>query len=174
MQSSITKPSRLMCDITSFAFFWRQCVITNEDTHESESRMHVDQDGHNEEVEDLLSLRGFSRVKIRSCRNKYHYELRVGVREGECRCCANNQSPSGSLLSYGARLLPWQTITIRNQHDDPGVTAKFSGSWRWASSELQVDDKDEAIEFSGVVEFPEWNITPKHLVGEALRSDRAE
>ena len=35
-------------------------------THKSESRRHVNQGGHDGEVEDQLSLRGSSRVKIRS------------------------------------------------------------------------------------------------------------
>ena len=46
--------------------FLKNCVITGEDTHKSESRRHVDQDGNDGEVEDLLSLRESSRVKIQS------------------------------------------------------------------------------------------------------------
>ena len=40
------------------------CVITGEDTHESESRRHADQSSHDGEAEDLLSLCGSSKVKI--------------------------------------------------------------------------------------------------------------
>ena len=75
-----------------------------------------------------------------------------------------------AVLNYGARLLPWWTVTIRSQHDDPGATAELPGSWHWASSEFQVDGKDGAIEPSWVAESPERKITPKHLAGGAIRS----
>ena len=46
-----------------------------------------------------------------------------------------------------------QIIALReHHHDDPRATAELFGSWRWASSEFQVDGKDGAIEPSGVVE----------------------
>jgi len=44
----------------------KDSVITGEDTHESESRRHADQGGHDGEAKDLLSLRGSSKVTIRS------------------------------------------------------------------------------------------------------------
>ena len=46
--------------------FKRRCVITGEDTHESESHRHADQGGQDGEAEDMLSLHGSSRVKIQS------------------------------------------------------------------------------------------------------------
>ena len=76
-------------------------------------------------------------------------------RETECRCCDNNKSSSERLLSCRARLLSRQTVAIRSQHDDPRATTGLSGSWRWAIPEFLVDDKDGAIEPSGVMESPE-------------------
>jgi len=51
---------------------------------------------------------------------------------------------------------------MRNQHDDPGATSEPSGTWRWASSEFQVDGKDGVIA-SGVTKSlerqpPEWSL----------------
>ena len=43
-----------------------------------------------------------------------------------------------------------------------------------ATSDFLFDGKDRAIESFGVVKTSKWKITPKHLVGGALRSDRAE
>ena len=62
-------------------------------------------------------------------------------------------------------------LSPRSQHDNPGVTMKLSKSWRWGSSESQVNGKDGAIKPYRVVETREWKITLKHLVREALSSN---
>ena len=46
--------------------FLKNGVITSEDTHELKSHKHADQSAHDGETEDMLSLCGSSRVKIRS------------------------------------------------------------------------------------------------------------
>jgi len=49
-QPIMTESSTLMCGTISSISFERRCVITDEDTYESESRRHADQGGHAEKL----------------------------------------------------------------------------------------------------------------------------
>jgi len=81
------------------------CVLTGEDTHESESSRYVDQGGHSGETEKLFSFCGSSSLR-------FEFEL-IGV------TISGERDTDGMLLLHRLSVSKWEIIEVMEPDCQP-------------------------------------------------------